>query len=302
MPVVVPDNLPATEILRSENIFTIDSARAIHQDIRPLRLVILNLMPTKITTEVHLLRRLANSPLQVEIDLLTMKEHESKNTSKEHLEFFYKTFDEISHRQYDGLIVTGAPVELIEFEDVDYWSELTRVLDWSVTHVTSSLFICWAAQAALYYFHGIKKFTLPQKMFGVYPHRVINVNNPLTRGFDDIFWAPHSRHTDVLADDIERKPELEILAKSDEAGVYLAQSRNAKQVFVTGHSEYDPLTLKEEYDRDLSKGLAIEVPKNYFPDDDPDREPLVRWRSHGNLLFSNWLNYYVYQATPFDWC
>jgi homoserine O-succinyltransferase len=235
------------------------------------------------------------------VDLMQMKEHESKNTPKEHLEYFYKTFDQISHRKYDGMIVTGAPVELLDFEDVDYWGELKKVLDWSTSHVTSSFFICWAAQAALYHFYGIKKRELPQKLFGVFPHRVLSPNCPLLRGFDDEFWAPHSRHTDVLCSDIERTDELELLAKSDEAGAYLSISRNGKQIFVTGHSEYDTFTLKEEYDRDVLKGLPIQPPKNYFPDDDPSQSPVVRWKAHGNLLFSNWLNYFVYQETPYEW-
>jgi len=301
MPVVVPSNLPAIDILRNENIFVMDNNRANHQDIRPLRIIIVNLMPTKIATEVHLLRRLANTPLQVEIDLMQMKEHESKNTPKEHLEYFYKTFDQISHRKYDGMIVTGAPVEMIEFEDVDYWKELEKVFEWSTTHVTSSFFICWAAQAALYHFYGIKKYKLPQKMFGVFSHRVLSPNCSLLKGFDDEFLAPHSRNTDVLSVDIERKDELELLAKSDEAGAYLAMSRNGKQIFVTGHSEYDAGTLRDEYERDVRKGLDIQIPKHYFPYDDPSLTPPVRWRSHSNLLFSNWLNYYVYQETPFEW-
>jgi homoserine O-succinyltransferase len=301
MPVVVPHNLPAIDILQSENIFVMGNDRADHQDIRPLRIIILNIMPTKIATEVHLLRRLSNTPLQVQVDLMQMKEHESKNTPKEHLEYFYKTFDQISHRKYDGMIVTGAPVELLDFEDVDYWSELKKVLDWSTTNVTSSFFICWAAQAALYHFYGIKKRELSQKLFGVFPHRVLSPNCPLLRGFDDEFWAPHSRHTDVLCSDIERTTELELLAKSDEAGAYLSISRNGKQIFVTGHSEYDTFTLKEEYDRDVLKGLPIQLPKNYFPDDDPSQTPIVRWKAHGNLLFSNWLNYFVYQETPYEW-
>ena len=301
MPVVVPSNLPAIDILRNENIFVMDNNRANQQDIRPLRIVIVNIMPTKITTEVHLLRRLANTPLQVEVDLMQMKEHESKNTPKEHLEYFYKTFDQISHRKYDGMIVTGAPVEMIEFEEVDYWEELKKVFEWSTTNVTSSFFICWAAQAALYHFYGLKKYKLPQKTFGVFSHRVLSPNSSLLKGFDDEFYAPHSRNTDVLCVDIERTEELELLAKSDEAGAYLAMSRNGRQIFVTGHSEYDAETLKLEYERDVRRGLDIQIPKHYFPYDDPNATPLVRWRSHSNLLFSNWLNYYVYQETPFEW-
>ncbi len=301
MPVVVPSNLPAIDILRNENIFVMDNNRANHQDIRPLRIIIVNIMPTKITTEVHLLRRLANTPLQVEVDLMQMKEHQSKNTPKEHLEYFYKTFDQISHRKYDGMIITGAPVEMLEFEEVDYWDELKKVFEWSKTNVTSSFYICWAAQAALYHFYGVKKYKLPQKMFGVFSHRVLSPNCSLLKGFDDEFHAPHSRHTDVLCVDIERKDELELLAKSDEAGAYLAMSRNGKQIFVTGHSEYDAGTLREEYERDVRRGLDIQVPKHYFPYDDASLNPLVRWRSHSNLLFSNWLNYYVYQETPFEW-
>jgi homoserine O-succinyltransferase len=300
VPIKIPDNLPATEVLNGENIFVMGEARAFHQDIRPLKIVILNLMPTKIATETQLLRLIGNSPLHVEIVLLHPKTHLSKNTSEEHLLTFYNTFDQVSREKFDGMIITGAPVEQIEFEEVNYWDELKLIMDWTRHNVFSTLHICWGAQAGLYHHYGIPKYPLAAKLFGVFPHYVCKQYVKLLRGFDDQFWAPNSRYTEVRRADIERIAALEILAVSDEAGVYLVARKDGRQVFVTGHSEYDPLTLKAEYDRDMAKGLAIRVPENYFPDDDPAKAPLVRWRGHANLLFTNWLNYCVYQETPYD--
>jgi homoserine O-succinyltransferase len=300
MPVKIPDTLPAKAILENENIFVMGEKRAIHQDIRPLRVAILNLMPTKITTETQLLRLLGNSPLQVEITLIQMDSHDSKNTPQEHLLNHYCTFEEVRDSKFDGLVITGAPVEHLAFQEVDYWDELCAVMDWSQTSVYSTFHICWAAQAGLYRRYEIQKYPLPAKMFGVFPHRVVSRNEKLLRGFDDEFLAPHSRHTGIRQEDVELIPELKLLATSDEAGVYLVASQDGRQIYVTGHSEYDPLTLKNEYDRDVQQGLPIAVPKNYYPDDDPARSPLVRWRGHANLLYSNWLNYYVYQMTPYD--
>ncbi len=299
MPIKIPDELPAVRILEAENIFVMTEHRAVHQDIRPLRIAILNLMPKKIETETQLLRLLGNSPLQVDIELLQMSSHQSKNTPAEHLIKFYKTFDEVCGERFDGLIITGAPVETLPFEEVDYWPELCRIMDWSRTNVYCTLHICWGAQAALYHHYGIQKHPLPAKMFGVFAHRTLQNDHPLLRGFDEEFFAPHSRHTTVLARDVAARPELEVLAASEEAGLYLAASRDGRQVFVTGHSEYERDTLAAEYRRDLDKGLPIGVPANYFPEDDPARQPLVRWRGHSNLLFTNWLNH-VYQETPFD--
>ena len=300
MPLNIPDNIPAVEQLAKENIFVMRETRAIHQDIRPLQIAILNLMPVKTTTETHILRMLSNTPLQVEVALLRTSTYTSKNTPWEHLKAFYKTFEEVKHRKFDGLIITGAPIEHMQFEDVDYWDELVQIMNWANDHVTSSLFICWGAQAGLYHYYGIPKYELPGKMFGVFCHKVNNKKEPIVRGFDDMFLAPHSRHTCNKAEDIKKVPDLELISESDEAGVYLVVSRDGKRVFVTGHSEYDPDTLKNEYLRDLNKGLPIEIPKNYFQDDDPQKDPVVRWKSHANLLFSNWLNYYVYQVTPYD--
>lgn len=300
MPVKIPDDLPAKEILTRENIFVMGEKRALHQDIRPLKIAILNLMPTKIETETQLLRLIGNTPLQVDITLLHMRTHNSKNTSAKHLETFYKTFKDVQKQKFDGLIITGAPVEHLEFEEVDYWEELKEIMDWKQEHVFSTFHICWGAQAGLYHQYGIPKYPLSAKMFGVFPHRVMRKNVRLLRGFDDVFYAPHSRHTEIRQEDIEKVPELEVLAISDEAGVYIVISKDERQVFVTGHSEYDPLTLKYEYERDVRKGLPISIPKNYFPDDDPRRMPEVRWRGHSNLLYANWLNYYVYQETPYD--
>lgn len=300
MPIKIPDNLPAAEILNSENIFVMNEERARHQDIRPLNIAILNLMPTKIVTETQLLRLIGNTPIQVDVVLLHPQTHTSKNTPEEHLVNFYKTFEDIRDKRFDGLIITGAPVENLEFEEVNYWEELTRIMDWSKSNVYSTLHICWGAQAGLYYHYGIPKYPLQEKMFGVFKHKICRKNVMLQRGFDDEFFAPHSRHTEIRREDIEKVPEIEILAESDEAGIYLMKTEGGRQIFVTGHSEYDPHTLKEEYDRDIARGLDIKVPRNYFPEDDPKKGPLVRWRGHGNLLFANWLNYYVYQETPFD--
>lgn len=300
MPINIPNNLPAYEVLTNENIFVMTEERAIHQDIRPLRIAIFNIMPTKIVTETQLLRLVGNSPLQVDIVLLHPRTYKSKHTPEEHLKTFYKTFDQVKDEAFDGMIITGAPVERMEFEEVDYWRELTDVMDWSRENVYCTMFICWAALAGLYHFYNIPKYPLMEKMFGVFEHRVCVKNVKLLRGFDDVFYAPHSRHSEVRREDVEKVPELEILAESDEAGIYIIRSRDDRQIFVTGHSEYDPLTLKAEYERDLAKGLDIKIPKHYFPDDDPTKTPVVRWRSHANLLFSNWLNYYVYQETPYD--
>lgn len=299
MPLNISDNLPAVKILENENIFVMKETRAVHQDIRPLQILIFNLMPVKITTETQILRLLSNTPLQVEITLIYTKMHLSKNTPKEHLDSFYKTFDDVSGHKYDGLIITGAPIEHLEFEEVDYWEEMVRIMNWANLHVTSTLYICWASQAGFYHHYGIPKYMMKEKMFGVFRHRIYNMTNPLTRGFDDVFLAPHSRYTEVRKGDIEKVEDLEILADSEEAGIYLVASRDLKRVFVTGHSEYDPLTLKSEYDRDVAKGLDISIPRNYFRNDDPAQLPMVKWRSHASLLFSNWLNYCVYQVTPY---
>jgi homoserine O-succinyltransferase/O-acetyltransferase len=300
MPVKIPNTLPARTTLENENVFIMDEDRALHQDIRALRVAILNLMPTKISTETQLLRLLSNSALQVEVTLLHTATHESKNTDADHLLRHYVTFDEIKNEKYDGLIITGAPVEQMPFEEVDYWEELTQVIDWGETNVESNFYICWGAQAALHHRYAIPKYDLPHKMFGVFEHRVLSPTEKLLRGFDDIFLAPHSRHTEIRRADIDKVNDLQILAESDEAGVYIAGSKGGRHIFVTGHSEYDPLTLKGEYDRDVNKGLPIHVPINYYPQDDPTQPPRVRWRGHANLLYSNWLNYYVYQPTAFD--
>ncbi|MCM3713417.1 homoserine O-acetyltransferase MetA [Halalkalibacter oceani] len=299
MPIKIPDHLPAKEILNAENIFVMDESRAYTQDIRPLKIVILNLMPVKETTETQLLRLLGNSPLQVEVSLLHPDTHVSKNTSHEHLASFYKTIDEIKTERFDGMIITGAPIEKLAFEDVDYWDELTSIMDWSVNNVTSTMHICWGAQAGLYHHYGIKKYPLAEKKFGVYTHTIEKPNVKLLRGFDDEFLAPHSRYTEVRREDIEKVNDLELLSMSEEAGVYIVASKNGKQIFVTGHSEYDACTLQEEYERDVTKGMEIDVPENYFPENNAEKLPKLRWRAHSNLLFSNWLNYYVYQETPY---
>ncbi|OXM86638.1 homoserine O-acetyltransferase MetA [Paenibacillus rigui] len=300
MPIKIPDHLPAKEILTNENIFVMSETEAYHQDIRPLRIAILNLMPTKETTETQILRLIGNTPVQVEFVLLHPKTHTSKNTSPEHLEQFYKTFDDVRAEKFDGMIITGAPVEQLDFEDVYYWDELKQIMEWSNHNVTSTLHICWAAQAGLYHHFGVPKYALEQKVFGVFPHLITKQNVKLLRGFDEMFFVPQSRHTEVRREDIEHISELEILSESPEAGVYIVGTKDGKHIFVTGHSEYDACTLKYEYDRDINKGLDIAVPKNYYPNDDPTKEPLVSWRAHANLLFSNWLNYYVYQETPYD--
>ncbi len=302
MPIKVSDSLPAIEILNNENIFVITETRAMTQDIRPLEIVVLNLMPTKIETETQLLRVLGNTPLQINVQFINTKTHESKNTSKSHIETFYKTFDDIKDSKFDGLIITGAPVEKMDFEEVDYWEELCRIMEWSKTNVTSTFHICWGAQAALYYHYGVPKYEVPEKVFGVFPHKVVpeKKHKMLLRGYDDVFYVPQSRHTEVREEDIKKVPSLEILAKSDESGVYIITDKNERRFFITGHSEYDSHTLKNEYDRDVAKGLDIKVPVNYFPDDDPSKEPCISWRAHANLLYSNWLNYYVYQTTPYD--
>lgn len=300
MPIKIPDSLPATKQLRAENIFVMSEKKAMHQDIRPLKIAIVNLMPTKITTETQLLRLLGNSPLQVEFDFVSMKSHQSKNTPPEHLKTFYKNFEEIKKSKYDGMIITGAPVENLDFEDVDYWEELQQIMEWSKTNVTSTLHICWAAQAGLFYHYGIPKYTLSEKCSGVFLHKVNRKTSKLVRGFDNEFYAPHSRYTEVRREDIKKHKELEILAESEEAGVYIIFTRGGRRIFVTGHAEYDADTLKAEYERDISRGIDPNIPKHYFPNDDPSKKPIVRWRSHANLLFSNWLNYFVYQITPYD--
>lgn len=301
MPIKIPDHLPAKNILGKENVFVMDESQAFHQDIRPLRIVILNLMPTKEITETQILRLLANTPLQVEFVLLHPKTHTSKNTSTDHLEAFYKTFDDIKHERFDGMIITGAPVEQLEFEEVSYWEELRQIMDWSKKFVTSTLHICWAAQAGLNHHYGVKKYSLDKKLFGVFRHTISCNNVVLLRGFDEEFYVPQSRHTEVRREDIERIEGVEILSESDEAGVYIVSSNGGRQIFVTGHSEYDPLTLKLEYDRDVGRGFEIDIPSNYYPNNDATQVPVSKWRAHANLLFSNWLNYYVYQKTPFDW-
>ncbi|MFW6034748.1 MAG: homoserine O-acetyltransferase MetA [Halothermotrichaceae bacterium] len=300
MPIKIPDNLPAVDTLQSENIFVMTQKRAIHQDIRSLEIVILNLMPTKIVTETQILRLLGNSPLQADIVLLHPETHQSKNTDPEHLSTFYKTFSDIKNQKFDGMIITGAPVETMEFNQVDYWDELKEIMNWSRHNVYSTMHICWGAQAGLYHHYNIPKYPLNKKIFGVFKHSLSKANKKLLRGFDDVFYAPHSRHTEVKRRDIEKVDELEILSESSKAGIYLVGSKDGRQIFVTGHSEYDPYTLKYEYERDREKGLSVEIPDNYYPDNNTNREPLVKWRGHANLLFSNWLNYYVYQETPYE--
>lgn len=300
MPVNIPKGLPAIETLKKENIFVMDNERASNQDIRPLKIAIVNLMPLKITTETDLIRLLSNSPLQIEIDFIKLKSHTSKNTPIKHMQMFYKTFDSIKSEKYDGMIITGAPVEKMDFREVNYWSEITEIFDWARHNVTSTLYICWAAQAGLYHYYGVPKYDLPEKKFGVFKHVVLDKKNPIFRGFDDEFFVPHSRHTEVHKADIERKRGLKVISESEEAGVYMVMGRGGRELFVTGHSEYSPLTLDTEYRRDLDKGLPINKPVNYYRDDDPDKGPVVRWKSHANLLFTNWLNYFVYQETPYN--
>ena len=300
MPIKIPDSLPARTILEGENIFVMTEYRAIHQDIRPLNVLILNLMPTKIVTETQLLRKLSNTPLQIEVELLRTSSYQSQHTASDHLESFYTTFAQVRERKFDGMIITGAPVENLEFDQVDYWDELCAIMEWSKTHVHSTLHICWGAQAGLYYHYGIPKYALPQKLFGVFDHRVLKPSSPLFRGFDDRFYAPHSRHTEVLEEDIRKVPGLEVLAVSEEAGVFAVKTEDSRQFFLLGHLEYDRNTLAQEYWRDVDRGLDIQVPRHYFPNDDPNQTPIVRWRSAGQLIYTNWLNYYVYQTTPYD--
>ena len=300
MPIQIPNDLPATETLQQENIFVMTENRAVKQDIRPLEIVLLNLMPTKIATETQLTRLLGNTPLQVRLELMHTTSHVSRNTSQDHLLNFYKSFDELKHRKFDGMVITGAPVEHMPFEDVDYWPELCRIMEWSKTNVHSTFHICWAAQAGLYYHYGIQKQWMKEKLFGVFPHTADYKRSILLRGFDDTFWVPHSRHTTIDRKDIEAVPGLKIVASSEKGGVYAVMSKEGRQIFVTGHSEYDPETLEKEYVRDKNLGLPIRVPENYYPNDDDSKDPIVRWRGHGNLLFSNWLNYFVYQTTPYD--
>ena len=302
MPLNLPDRLPAINLLKEENIFVIDSSRASTQDIRPLKIAILNLMPLKITTETDLVRLLSNSPLQIEVTFMKLKSHTSKNTPIEHMKAFYVDFEKMKQEKYDGMIVTGAPVEHLAFEDVNYWTEIQEIFDWALTNVTSTFYICWAAQAGLYHYYGVPKHPLDKKMFGIFKHHICEGMNqlPIFRGFDDEFFVPHSRHTEVRREDIEKHPELTIISESEDSGVHIVMARGGRQFFVTGHSEYSPFTLDTEYRRDLGKGLPIDMPRNYYRDDDPDKGPLVRWRSVANLLFSNWMNYYVYQETPYD--
>lgn len=300
MPIRIPDALPATETLKGENIFVMTEYRAIHQDIRPLHVLILNLMPTKIATETQIMRKLSNTPLQIEVELMRTKSHEATHVAASHLETFYRTFDEVRERHYDGLIITGAPVEQMPFEEVDYWPELCDIMEWSTTHVHSTLHICWGAQAGLYYHYGIDKHDLPAKASGVFEHRLVKPSSPLVRGLDDRFFAVHSRNTDVRREDVEAVPELEVIAVSDEVGLYIVKSTDSRRFFVFGHPEYDADTLKLEYERDVKRGIDPEIPVNYFPDDDPTREPLNTWRAQAQLLYTNWLNYYVYQTTPYD--
>jgi homoserine O-succinyltransferase/O-acetyltransferase len=300
MPIKVQKNLPAKRILEDENIFMMDENRAISQDIRPLQIAILNLMPLKEDTEVQLLRCLSNTPLQVDVTFLTTKTYVSKNTAASHLDKFYQTFDNVENRRFDGLIITGAPVEQLDFEEVIYWNELKDIMEWSKTNVTSTLHICWGAQASLYYHYGIQKYILQDKLFGIFKHKVCNRNVPLVRGFDDYFYAPHSRYTGTRKEDIEKSDNLEILAESEEAGVFIVASKDGKHVFITGHPEYDRVTLDSEYKRDILKGIEIDIPKNYYPDNDPSKCPILSWRGHSNILYTNWLNYYVYQVTPYE--
>ncbi len=300
MPIKIPNELPAAKVLKQENIFVMKETRAITQDVRPLQIVLLNLMPTKITTETQLARLIGNTPLQVEMELMQIKNHNPKNTPEEHMLAFYKNFDELKHKRFDGMIITGAPLEHLEFEEVAYWEELKEIMEWSKNHVFSTFHICWAAQAGLYYHFGIKKHLLPKKLFGIFPHTADYKQSMLFRGFDDVYMVPHSRHTTILREDVEKIPELRILSSSQEAGVHAISTARGRQFFVTGHSEYDWDTLAQEYFRDKKAGLDIDVPKNYFPNDDPQQKPMVTWRSHANLLYSNWLNYFVYQNTPYN--
>ncbi len=300
MPLNIPIDLPAIKALEKENIFVKDSNSASHQDIRPLKIIILNLMPLKITTETDLVRLLSNSPLQIELEFMKIKSHTSKNTPIEHMKMFYKDFEIVKENRYDGMIITGAPLEHMDYEEVSYWNEITEIFEWSKTHVYSTVYICWAAQAGLYYHYNIPKYKLDKKMFGIFKHTALDPKNPIFRGFDDEFFVPHSRHTEVRKEDILKNPALKLLSESPEAGVYMVQAKKGREIYIMGHSEYAPNTLRDEYIRDKEKGLDIEIPKNYFENDDPKKKPIVRWRSHANLLFVNWLNYFVYQSTPYD--
>ncbi|MBO4802754.1 MAG: homoserine O-succinyltransferase [Bacteroidaceae bacterium] len=300
MPLTLPDRLPAIDLLKKENIFVMDTSRAATQDIRPLRIVVLNLMPIKITTETDLIRVLSNTPLQLELVFMKIKSHTSKNTPIEHMRAFYRDFELLRHEKFDGMIITGAPVEHLDFEGVNYWQEMTEIFDWARTHVTSTLYICWAAQAGLYYHYGVPKYPLDHKMFGIFPQTPLLPRLPIFRGFDDVFYMPHSRHTEIHRADVEAVKELTIIAESPESGVSIVMAREGREFFITGHLEYSPLTLDTEYRRDLGKGLPIDVPRHYYKDDNPDLAPLVTWRAHANLFFTNWLNYYVYQETPYD--
>lgn len=300
MPIKIPNELPAYQTLTEENIFVMKETRATTQEIRPLQILLLNLMPTKIATETQLLRKFSNTPLQIQVELLQTISHDAQNVDRSHLESFYTSYDQIKDKNYDGLVITGAPVENLDFETVDYWEELCQIMEWSKTHVHSTLHICWGAQAGLYYHYGIPKYALPQKLFGVFDHRVLKPSSPLFRGFDDRFYAPHSRHTEVLEEDIRKVPGLEVLAVSEEAGVFAVKTEDSRQFFLLGHLEYDRNTLAQEYWRDVDRGLDIQVPRHYFPNDDPNQTPIVRWRSAGQLIYTNWLNYYVYQTTPYD--
>ena len=300
MPLRLPDKLPAIEFLKHENIFVLGDERANSQDIRPLRIVVLNLMPLKITTETDLIRLLSNSPLQLDIQFMKVKAHTSKNTPVEHMQAFYRYFEKMADEKFDGMIITGAPVEHLEYEQVNYWEEVSGIFDWARTHVTSTLYICWAAQAGLYHYYGVPKYALPEKMFGIFPQTPLCPSLPIFRGFDDVFYMPHSRHTELRREDILAVPELSLIAESPQSGVGMVMARGGREIFITGHSEYSPYTLDTEYKRDLGKGLPIKMPLNYYRNDDPSQPPLVTWRAHGNLLFQNWLNYYVYQETPYD--
>lgn len=300
MPLRLPDKLPAIEFLKHENIFVLGDERANSQDIRPLRIVVLNLMPLKITTETDLIRLLSNSPLQLDIQFMKVKAHTSKNTPVEHMQAFYRDFEKMADEKFDGMIITGAPVEHLEYEQVNYWEEVSGIFDWARTHVTSTLYICWAAQAGLYHHYGVPKYSLPEKMFGIFPQTPLCPSLPIFRGFDDVFYMPHSRHTELRREDILAVPELSLIAESPQSGVGMVMARGGREIFITGHSEYSPYTLDTEYKRDLGKGLPIKMPLNYYRNDDPSQPPLVTWRAHGNLLFQNWLNYYVYQETPYD--
>lgn len=300
MPIKIPNQLPATKTLTDENIFVITETRALTQDIRPLKILLLNLMPKKIVTETQLARLLGNTPLQVELELIHTRTHQSRNTPEDHMLTFYKTFDDVKHLKYDGMIITGAPIEHLPFNEVEYWDELCEIMEWSKTHVTSTLHICWGAQAGLYYHYGIQKYPLPEKLFGVFPHKVEHKTSILFRGFDDVFYVPHSRYTTILREDVEAVPQLKILTSSKEAGIHTIATEKGRQIFITGHSEYDAGTLKDEYDRDIAAGVLIAPPANYFPQGDPSLPPLVTWRAHAHLLFSNWLNYFVYQTTPYN--